>query len=163
MYPRLATLEDRLGALAGLLLLAFRCDGLAPQGRYRAEMPEPPADHRLAATFPMHPPSPGVVARTALLDSSNDASDPERQTRWGVGPPQRAVPVGLGEALLRQPGLGRRQPMLGTKVPEQIRCGAIRRRCVRWLARGRWRRGPFRGPVRLRVLVQAVESGSLGI
>ena len=47
--------------------------------------------------------------------------------------------------------------MLGTEVPLGVVYVAIRRRSGRWLAKGGCVGGLFRGPFRLRMLVQAVE------
>jgi len=107
--------------------------------------------------MPVQLPTEGAVAHPAALHGRDDAAHPEGEARLGIGSAERAQPVGPVQELLGRPGLCRRQAMLGTEVSFGVVLSALRHLPGCWLASGGWMLGPFHGPFRLRVLVQAVE------
>jgi len=108
--------------------------------------------------MPVQLPAKGTVAHPAAFHRRDNAGHPEGEARLGIWPTQVATSIGPVQELLGVPGLRWRQAMLGTEVSHGVVRGALRRLSGRWLARGGWLvRGPFRGPFRLRMLVQAVE------
>src|SRR5262245_56235913 len=125
-------------------------------------MTQPPAGHGFPPAMPVQLPAKGAVADPAALHGRDNAAHPAGEARLGIWATEWAQPVGAVQELLGLPGLRRRQTMLGTKMPLGVVGGALHRLGIRWLAKAGWRRGPFRGPFRLRMLAQAVEGWMFG-